>query len=344
MLHGDQNVERIIEALFSVFMNQTPKRSFHQQKADDLNQPITQDNREVENETKTEKQERQPEQTQEQQAEEKTQQQQVTQASQAGNEKAFFNNLIETVSQNGLMLQCLSEPYKIPDLCLRAVQNNGNALQFVPQKLKTPQICLYAVKQDKQALRFVPEKLKHICETQINLDRVIKNEPLSIFGKSLQGVKRILSSLFSSSGKSPKRKNRLFDFTSSKFKNREQCLVAYLQDNSCYKKIPDQHKNYVTSKAKEFTSAFSKINSPNELSKFVQKYSTIVDSIITPETMVKMLQSFKEPKHKNKNKQKQEVKQKPEIVQNKQIQQNIKKFLGEQNALSPQIHTSKKAL
>ena len=79
---------------------------------------------------------------------------------------------LETVQQDGMMLQYVPEELKTPELCLIAVQQNGMALDGVPEELKTPNLCLAAIQQDGWALQYVPRKLKtlEICLAAVQND------------------------------------------------------------------------------------------------------------------------------------------------------------------------------
>lgn len=342
---ANPDVERIIEALLSVFTGDSSKQ--RQEKKAASPELI---NQEKQYETKNE-----------QQVETTTGkgEKETGDNKQATNEnvktKDFFRNCLDSISKNGMLLQCLSDKYRIPSVCSVAVQANGSALQFVPENLKTLQICLLAVKQDKQALKFVPKKLRATCQTQIDLDKVLRNERVSPVGKTVSSLREMFSKFRPS-------KLNLFGRGNSKFRDREQSLIAYLQDGSCFNKIPDQHKKYVKSQAKKFSSALANVKSSDDLAAVIRQFPRVANSMITIETLLPMLQTFGEANAQKSDKQeqrfkpeqkqevkvehKQEVKSeiKPDINIDKQIRLNIDQYLLAQTTQPTVDNTPKRAI
>lgn len=336
---ANPDVERIIEALLSVFVGDSSKqRQEKKAAAPELK------NQEKRYETKNEQQvettigkgEKETDNKQENDNNLKT--------------KDFFRNCLDSISKNGMLLQCLSDKYRIPSVCSVAVQADGNALQFVPEKLKTLQICLLAVKQDKQALKYVPKKLRATCQTQIDLDKILKNERVSPVGKTVSSLREFIRFRLP--------KLNLFSRGNSKFRDREQSLIAYLQDGSSFNKIPDQHRKYVKSQAKKFSSALANVKSPDDLAAVIKQFPRVANSVVTMETLLPMLQTFgesnkrkseeQEQKVKPEQKQEVQVEQKQEIKPNnnidKEIRSNIYQYLLAQTTQPAVDNTPKQAI
>lgn len=66
----------------------------------------------------------------------------------------------EAVKQNGKILKSVPYEHRDKEICLRAILTNGMALEYIPENHKDKMLCLKAVEQNSMAIQYVPEHMK----------------------------------------------------------------------------------------------------------------------------------------------------------------------------------------
>jgi len=138
---------------------------------------------------------------------------------------------LETVKNDGWMLQYVPKKYQTYELCLEAVKQCGNALKFVPEEFKTPELCIEAVNQDNSgvAIEYVPEK-RYVQDAIYVIIETAKSNGWKFDADTYL--------------KTVKQDGRALCYVPEEHKTYELCLEAIKENHYAIEFVPEGHKTY----------------------------------------------------------------------------------------------------
>ncbi|WP_462429392.1 DUF4116 domain-containing protein [Butyricimonas virosa] len=288
MVNGDQNVEKLVQALMAIFQKNNSSKSSSQSATPD---PAVTDF--------------------------------FTQCAEAVQKnglvlQCFAENFktpeicAEAVKQNGNALQYVPEKLRTPELCLVAVKQDANSILHVPEELKgicNTQINLLKMHDNgsKPLLTRLRDKFyKYISPTRetykeerdnllklINQVGSLENKDIvkDIVQQSWINIKNIDGQL-----RTPeicdlalKQNGKALEYIPTDLKSMERCLIAYLKDNSSLKYVPKEYKNAIIKEANLFLNTLNKISNFQECSTFLQQYPRVSEAVLSTQNLMNLI-------------------------------------------------------